>query len=1592
MLTASVASEASDFTGENYWENQQMVGENREIGHATYCPYPSVSALKADAEFFATPWVTPSSSMRMSLNGQWRFKYSDSPDNRPKDFMFPGFDASEWDRIDVPSNWEMKGYGTPIYCNERSPFGNGNPPKIERSYNGWVYDFNPVGSYIRTFTLPSGWSDKQVLLNFEGIYSAAFVWVNGQYIGYTQGANNDHEFDVTDALRSGENSVAVQVIRWSDGSYLEAQDMFRMSGIYRDVTLTAVPRTFVRDHVLTSTLDESSQFTSGTLDVELTLANRSDAAAAVSAEVTVLDPAGATVASMPAQSVTVDAGREDVALRFSAALTGLKLWSAETPELYSVIVALKDAAGRETEAFSTKYGFRHIERKGPRVYINGKQIFFKGVNRSDTDPLHGRAVTTENMLTDVIMMKQNNINTIRTSHYPNAARMYAMFDHFGLYTMDEADLECHANTELSSDPSWEKAFVDREERMVRRDRNHPSVVFWSLGNESGCGPNFKACYDAIRALDDRLIHYEGQKAWTQRKDNIYTDMTSRMYPSVGQMRADDADGRFTDTPHFICEYAHAMGTAIGNLAEYWDFIENSSARTIGGCIWDWIDQGIYNPQELKDGNPRGFTTGYDYPGPHQGNFVCNGILSPERKPTAKLAEVKKVYSYIKVAKFTPKEALATIENTYAFLPLSEFELRWELLSDGLTVQHGVISDLDCAPGATTSVTIPYDLSKAGEGEEVLLNLRFATKAARPAIDAGTVLAEEQIQLVEPAARPARNVSALGEDMTVSVDNGIRISGKDFSYRFGANGRLLSMNIKGIEFFAGQDGPAYNNDRYIENDADPGNQGAAAITHGVALRYDHGGSADGCRSVTVSSSMAATNLCRYMLTYTIYSDGTMDLKADFYPTTDEPRRLGVRFTLAPELESVDYYARGPWSNYIDRKTGSLAGVYHTKVSDMADVLVKPQTMGGHEDMRYLRLSDDKGISLLIEAEGLPSFSALHYTDDDLRDSRHLYDLTKMKETVVHIDAIHRGIGNASCGVGTGTLYEYQIHRDEPVSFTLHFTPGVDDSARPAQPQGKRNPAAYITSLRAGNWLANPLSYEADKAPETLLTSIPSSMVVVPGSMANVVPVLGGDAASTAKIEAYVDVNADGVFSASERRAYNKITGAFLLPTTFNNSQSKAETRRARIIVSPTEAISPEGPFDGLVYDFEYVIGYNDPGDVYVAPNGGLHKDRTTYATDIVSGGTLDDIEVNYPQCPSQVYVLVADTLKVEPGMEFSLDVTNLSLGAGSTTVTRQDARYCRAFVFADYDGRGEFVPVTVVGNKSGTPGWNDVYANYDEMMQFSVDFKVPADVTGSSGRIRIIYHNAWRDISGPNEQGILDGIAYDIPLHIVGNGGGELPPYTAIGPDGTLMEGGDGWVRSISSEGAFADASCEWTSAPRGFFSVAPMEIKAKPGTNFTLNVEANSDDNANSGRNDLRFTYCRWFTCWDGPLDYSTLGATLGAESASSSAYDRVSGNYGKVMSQSRRVRVSSSVAPGLYFVRIIFNQVDLKLGSALDEELVGQAIDVPVRVVGADDSIEEVLMKTDAPQGLYDLQGRRLSRPGAPGVYILDGRKLLLR
>lgn len=1019
-----------------YWEDETMFGENKEEPHATYMPYATTAAMKADKRF-DYPWLTPEGAEFLNLNGVWSLKYNADVEERPgqDDFWGDAVDASTWDTIEVPSCLEMKGYGVPLYVNVDYPFAN-NPPYI--TMTGGLD--KSVASYRRNFELPESWGEKRVFLHFDGIYSAALVWVNGEYVGYTQGGNNDAEFDVTDFVRQGENNVSVQVFRWSDASYLEGQDMWHMSGIHRDVYLFATPKTYVRDHYITSYLDATSNYTAGNMNVEITINNRDAGEVTKSIDVTLLSPDGDVV---DAGNVLVyfEAGEEEkIANVFFEGLSNLLPWTAETPNLYTVVVSQKSEAGIEESVFSTKYGFRHVEISDGLVYVNGQKVLFKGANLQDTHPIHGRSVDVETMLTDVIMMKQANMNTVRCSHYPRQAKMYAMFDYYGLYCMDEADIECHRNWDINgeyggitNEESWRAQYVDRTLRMVYRDRNFPSIIFWSLGNESGGGTNFNYTYSEVRSIDNRIIHYEG----ATRASTAPTDLWSVMYPSISNCMSYANYNRFGQ-PYFMCEYAHAMGNAVGNLKEYWDIIE-TSRYGIGGCIWDWVDQSIYDAEDIKNGtltvgDYNKYRTGYDYPGPHQGNFVNNGLVSADRAWSPELTEVKSVYQYVKFPSFTLGSKTLQIKNDYNFISLDKFYLQYTVLENGVEVESGNMELPAAATGSTIDVQIPYTAA-ANENSELLLNVNVCLKEKTSWADADYSIAAAQYVLQERPAQLA-DIENTDDVLTVTKDGGYIVYNDKMVVEFASDGTLNRWAYNGVENIIA--GPEYENYRWVENDAPTETLSKYSAANGInskAVTYTT--SADG-KCVTFEVQAAGRN-CSYTFLYDIYSNGVMELHATYRPNITNLRRIGMAMTFPKEFSHVEYYARGPWENYIDRLTGSFLGRYITTVEDMFEPYPKPQSMGNREGLRELMLvNPETGNGIKVETEGDVAFSVLPYTDVELKNAQHTWEL-EAGDTYAHFDCLQKGLGNGSCGQNTGTLSEYQLPSGGTYSYTLRFTP-------------------------------------------------------------------------------------------------------------------------------------------------------------------------------------------------------------------------------------------------------------------------------------------------------------------------------------------------------------------------------------------------------------------------------------------------------------------------------------------------------------------------------------------------------------------------
>ncbi len=1037
------------------WENEMIFGINKERGRATFIPYATTAQLQADARY-KKAWLDPEQGQFLSLNGMWKFKYAPDAAKRDTAFVKTTFDVSKWDNIEVPSCWEMKGYDKPVYVNVDYIFAD-KPPyiKLRNEYKGLV-DPNPVGSYRRTFTLPTNWDKKNVFLHFDGIYSGAYVWVNGKYIGYTEGGNNDAEFDISKAVKAGENQVAVQVIRWTDASYLEGQDAFHMSGLHRDVYLVATPQTFVRDHVITAQLEASKSYTAGVMEVNLELDNRHKLSGKKQIKVSLLD-ADNKVVKTATTEVQYTAATEKVMAKVNLdGLTNLQPWTAETPYLYNVLVAQQDEKGNEEMVFNTKYGFRHIEIKQGLVRINGKRVFFKGVDTQDTHPEKGRTMDVPTMLRDIFLMKQANVNTVRTSHYPRQPKMYAMFDYYGLYIMDEADIECHKNWNdhganggyntqvISGRTSWKPMMLDRTERMVLRDRNHPSIIFWSLGNESGAGDNFIATYNAARALDARPIHYEGATNAGRHTAGL-TDINSKMYPDIDFVkRAANKQGSNTaGQPFFMCEYNHAMGNSMGYLREYWDVLESSSVG-IGGCIWDWVDQGIYNPQLLKKGERR-LTTGYDYPGPHQGNFVNNGVITSEREWTPKLTELKKVYQYVRIS-YNNKTKQLSVTNRYAFRTLQGFSLHYSVLRDGEPVETGTLDLPALEPQRAHH--FPLSLKTAIDNKaDYHLNVELRTTADEDWAKAGYVQAAEQFVLAQRTALPVLP-AVKGDVKRLKVDrrnNQVIVSNDRVSMTFDENtAELVAWSYNGQPILYPGKGAKYDNFRWIENEAPYTSKPYKELGsgHQVPDLFNFGSAPEVTTQQNgqkvIVTAMNEGNVPN-TLTYTIHADGTVLLDASFSYNSGKLRRLGVSMGFDRKYNNLDYTAKGPQENYVDRQEGSFFGRYKTVVDSNIVNYARTQTCGNRMSLRRLDLTDNEGNGFRVETQGQVDFSILPYDDHDLVAVEHWWELKKPVYNTAHFDAFQQGLGSGSCGPAE-TLDKYKAFKqDMPMKYTLRFTP-------------------------------------------------------------------------------------------------------------------------------------------------------------------------------------------------------------------------------------------------------------------------------------------------------------------------------------------------------------------------------------------------------------------------------------------------------------------------------------------------------------------------------------------------------------------------
>ncbi|NLG50804.1 MAG: DUF4981 domain-containing protein [Chloroflexi bacterium] len=1000
------------------WENPLVVGRNKEPGRASFIP------LDADGR----------STRTLSLNGEWRFHCAPNPATAPVGFYADDYDDSDWGTIAVPGNWQLQGYDKPIYTNVQYPF------PIDDNFSV-PHDDNPTGSYRTRFTVPAAWANQQVWIVFEGVDSAFYLWVNGQLVGYSQDSRLPAEFNLTPYLREGENTLAAQVYRWSDGSYLEDQDFWRLSGIYRNVYLYATPFARVRDFWVRTPLHNDYQ--DATLEISAWVHNNGPAIEGYTLEATLTDADGQPVLAAPLVApVQVGQGTE-VELALAQEVARPRKWSAEDPYLYTLTLVLRDAQGRVTEMIRQRVGFRMVELKDARVHVNGVPILFRGVNRHEHEPQRGHFVTEESMIADIKLMKQFNINAVRTCHYPDDPRWYDLCDQYGLYLYDEANIESHGVWDkLTKHPDWKTAFIERGSRMVLRDRNHPSVLVWSMGNESGYGPNHEALSDWIRATDPtRLVHYHPA-------ENAPTvDILGPMYPTVDKIIA-MAEEEGETRPVIMCEYAHAMGNSCGNLKEYWEAIE-SHKRLQGGFVWDWVDQGI--ERRAPDGR-LWYAYGGDFGDePNDHNFCINGMINPDRTPHPCLWEYKKLLQPVRVEAMDLAKGQVTITNRHFFSDLSHLVFTWELSADGRVLQEGTLHRLHTPAGAQESLTIPFRQPALEPGTEYWLMIR-ATLAERTSwAERGHEVAWEQFKL--PFHVPAASPLPVAEMPAIAAEESaqqITLRGEAFELVFDkVQGTLASWRFQGTDLL--QSGPLLNIWRApTDNDATTwGSQKAAIhwreagldrLAHRVErVWWQQVGPQVvriGARTDVRAPEQLAGFACEYV--YTVYGSGDIVLSVQVDPQGELPPlpRIGLCMTLPGDFENIAWYGRGPHESYVDRKVGAPVGVYSGMVDEQYFPYVMPQENGNKTDTRWVALLDDNGVGLFAGGLPLLEVSAHHFTAMDLTNAEHLHELTRRPEITLNLDYKQTGLGGNSCG--PGTLPQYRIW-PEPVRWGVRLRP-------------------------------------------------------------------------------------------------------------------------------------------------------------------------------------------------------------------------------------------------------------------------------------------------------------------------------------------------------------------------------------------------------------------------------------------------------------------------------------------------------------------------------------------------------------------------
>ncbi|MCA1902161.1 MAG: DUF4981 domain-containing protein [Candidatus Hydrogenedens sp.] len=1003
------------------WENPDIIGINKMPPHCTFMPFPS-EELASTNDRTKSPYY-------MSLSGTWKFHWVPVPEQKPKDFHHVDFDDSNWTEIPVPSHPELFGYGKPIYTNIQYPFWPVNPPYIP-------HDDNPVSSYRRIFEVPEAWKGREIHLVFDGAMSALYVWVNGTFVGYSQDSMTPAEFDITPYLKEKENLLAVQVFRYCDGSYLEDQDKWRVSGIYRDVYLCALSDVHIDDYFFETELSNNYQKATVSCDIQVRISKKDIKDVII--DIDVVDPSGKKVGTYSTEKID-DVKHEDgtshVHFKSQFDIENPYLWSAETPYLYQCFIRLHEK-GKLADVYPQRLGIREVKIEKGVLYINGKQVKLKGVNRHEICAESVHVMSKEQMIEDLKIIKRHNINTVRTCHYPDQPMWYDLCDEWGLYIIDEANIESHGmgyelERTLGNKPEWEKAHVARVEAMVHRDKNHPCVIFWSLGNEAGSGCNFEACAKKVREIDSsRPVHYE--------RMNEIADVHSEMYTPLWDMLKFVAHN--PERAFFLCEYAHSMGNSTGNLQDYWDVIE-AHKTLIGACIWDFADQGIKKPlpEEVagKTGKKYFWAYGGDFGDkPNDGNFCCNGIVQPDRKPNPGLYEVRKVYQNIKVKPVDLQRGIVKVINNYGFINLKTFDWVWTLEEDGVPIQEGKLPSLSVPPQSECEVTIPFQKVNPVIGAEYRLLMEFKLKEPTLWADAGFTIAWEQLNL--PWSNSSSKTQGVLQEevkkypIQIEKKNDVlSLKNEMFNLVFDWNkGLLTSYFAFGKPMITGEMIPNFWRP---PTDNDRGNNMPWRLdvwkksTYERTLLFRNINKIDDYNIEIRFGFELPAERSQLIIQYFVKNKGEVFIQYEFIPKgaeLPEIPRIGMQTKVACDLQSVIWYGRGPHENYCDRKTGAPIREYALCAKEMFHHYVRPQENGNRTEVRWITLLDEKDNGMMIVGLQPMEFSIWHCSMEDIENSMHDYELPERDFQTLNIDYLQMGVGGDDSW-GALPHEEYQI---------------------------------------------------------------------------------------------------------------------------------------------------------------------------------------------------------------------------------------------------------------------------------------------------------------------------------------------------------------------------------------------------------------------------------------------------------------------------------------------------------------------------------------------------------------------------------------